>query len=125
MSRQPVSHTALPGVVQLLTCGLRCPRPKDLKAYTLEHNGRLGRDLLELELSRAGGSAASGEHQGASAGTEDRSSARHVLIGHSMGAACAAAEVIANPEVRLAKCSLVTDAGSMLIVSPSQQPAHP
>ena len=100
-------------------------RPRSLDAYSLERNGSLGRELLVTELGsvsvpdsggydrqvksgsdsgRVGGSAtpapspaqASQKEHGGGA----QSRRRHVLLGHSMGAACAAAEAIENPEVR-------------------------
>ena len=99
-------------------------RPRSLDAYSLERNGSLGRELLATELgsvsvpvSGASGRSASTldskkvvrpataaqspahapkrEQGGDTAGRR-----RHVLLGHSMGAACAAAEAIENPEVR-------------------------
>lgn len=96
---------------------------KQSSAYTLECNGRLGRAVMEAELQGESGNAASGN--GNTGGASNRacadgggdaakgsgsSSSVHgggsaaaggrVLIGHSLGGACAAAEVINNPEVR-------------------------
>ncbi len=100
-------------------------RPRSLDAYSLERNGSLGRELLATELSSvsipvsgAGGRSLSGlgsERVSGSAmaarppeqasqreqGRESQGRRRHVLLGHSMGAACAAAEAIENPEVRV------------------------
>ena len=104
-------------------CNAAC-RPRSLDAYSLERNGSLGRELLVTELGSisipSGGSgsdsysnldsekavrsataAQSPEHT--LQREKGRSSAgrrSHVLLGHSMGAACAAAEAIENPEVR-------------------------
>jgi hypothetical protein len=84
----------------------RARRPRDLDAYSLERNGSLGRELLAAELESAsgflGGSVSGPDAvDDAVASSEGRTRAhgRHVLLGHSMGAACAAAEAIENPEV--------------------------
>jgi len=95
---------------------------KRSSAYTLECNGRLGRAVMEAELQGESGNAASGDANtgGASSkacanggdatkgsgssssvhGGGSGSGSGRVLIGHSLGGACAAAEVINNPEVR-------------------------
>ena len=85
----------------------RARRPRDLDAYSLERNGSLGRELLVAELESASG-LFGGSDSGSKAADDGAASSegrmrgrgRHMLLGHSMGAACAAAEAIENPEVR-------------------------
>jgi hypothetical protein len=66
---------------------MRCCSSASPGDYTLERNGRLGREVMEAAL------ATCAEAARAPAGI------KRVLVGHSLGAACAAAEVIAHPEV--------------------------
>ncbi|KAK9817223.1 hypothetical protein WJX72_011250 [[Myrmecia] bisecta] len=125
-------------------------RPASMSRYTLEFNGRLGRNLMDAELASAGlidkaqmlqpdalperdpfdshghrqgshrgsdphqhqgavqlqqGTAASEGRlqaqplkQGAASETQGAAPVRRVLMGHSLGAACAAAEAIQDPQ---------------------------
>ncbi|KAK9861284.1 hypothetical protein WJX84_008523 [Apatococcus fuscideae] len=66
-------------------------RSSNRDAYTLEFNGRLGRHLMDSAVSVGNDNKFSGDLQGAG-------NVKRVLIGHSMGAACAAAEAAEHPE---------------------------
>ena len=73
---------------------------KHSSAYTLECNGRLGRGVMEAQLQESGRSGTADTNVSSSSGASNGAGAGgRVLIGHSLGAACAAAEVIASPEV--------------------------
>ena len=92
-----------------------CRRVSNSAAYTLECNGRLGRAVMEAELAgqppqhsaQPPGAAGPGAGAGNGAGMLDSEGGAaaagrpggRVLIGHSLGAACVAAEAIGNPEV--------------------------
>lgn len=65
-------------------------RPLSPEPYTLQFNGHLGRQIMDAELASEQADAES-----ATAVPQ----ARRVLMGHSLGAACAVAEAIAHPEV--------------------------
>lgn len=91
-----------------------------MRYYTLQINGHFGRDIMDAELEAAGliPPVPKGPRQAASSGGAETSpsgtdgdwaplrprhpadAATRVLMGHSMGAACCAAEVLSHPEVR-------------------------
>ena len=96
-----------------------CFRASDLKHYTLAQNGAIGREIMDAELAdacqiprnqvpAAAGPAAKAEraagaqaplavHAGAAVRQQRR--VARVLLGHSLGGACVAEEVIARPQV--------------------------
>ena len=99
---------------------VRCfARTSNLKHYTLAQNGAIGREIMDAELAEAcqishnqvpatTGPAAKAERaaetqaslagRAGAAGRQQRPVAR-VLLGHSLGGACVAEEVIARPQV--------------------------
>eukprot|EP00884_Botryococcus_braunii_P016848 jgi/Botrbrau1/3847/Bobra.0183s0072.1 len=102
-----VTHSDMPGF------GLT-QRPVRMRYYTLQINGHFGREIMDAELEAAGliPPLPKGEQTprggGAIRGPDGEwvprrprhpaGVATRVLMGHSMGAACCAAEVIAHPE---------------------------
>lgn len=84
-----------------------CCRPPTVPSYTLQFNGNLGRQVMDAELAAHGQLAVENTiqredsaHMDGHAPKSPAKEPRRVLIGHSLGAACAAAEVIENPKVR-------------------------
>lgn len=77
-------------------------RPSDMKKYTLAFNGRLGRKVQDRELDAL---AASQESQQGSVVPPKR-----VLMGHSLGAACAAAELLKSE---------LKDVDALILVAPA------
>ena len=110
-------HLPSSSVFQAIFCCFA--RTNNLKHYTLAQNGAIGREIMDAELaeacqiphsqvSAAAGPAAKADqaagaqarlavHAGAAVG-QQRPVAR-VLLGHSLGGACVAEEVIARPQV--------------------------
>ena len=84
-------------------------RTSNLKHYTLAQNGAIGREIMDAELAdacqiprsqvpAAAGPAAKAEQAAGAPVGQQRRVAR-VLLGHSLGGACVAEEVIACPQV--------------------------
>ncbi|KAG2437581.1 hypothetical protein HYH02_011221 [Chlamydomonas schloesseri] len=86
-------------------------RPTDMSSYFLTFNGRLGRLVLDYELQQLGllqpapasaptvtATAAEGGGEGTTAASGRQGPIKRILIGHSLGGACAALEAVTDPE---------------------------
>ncbi|CAL8467707.1 g7245 [Coccomyxa elongata] len=88
-------------------------RTPDVEDYSIQSNGRIGRMVLDAELAansfiaaprpqqakaEASGEAYAVAADARSSGQVSSGRVRRILVGHSLGAACAAAEVIDHPE---------------------------
>lgn len=77
-------------------------RPSDMKKYTLAFNGRLGRKVQDKELDALKNGPEAQEGQNAAP--------KRVLMGHSLGAACATAELL-NSDLK--------DVDALILVAPA------
>jgi pimeloyl-ACP methyl ester carboxylesterase len=106
-----------PAPILTATCNCCLRRPSDLEQYFLDFNGRLGLSVLGHELAQraadpAAGTAQQGQRPEASDTTQPAdqlahstaaeqqqlSSTKVVLVGHSMGGACAALATLEKPQ---------------------------
>lgn len=86
-------------------------RPSDMKKYTLAFNGRLGRKVQDMELAAL--TSNKENLQGNNVAQEQPAAPKRVarvLMGHSLGAACATAEILK---------SQIKDIDALILVAPA------